>query len=258
VLNPTSIEQSVLRSSLIPGLLSVVKRNYDFQNHDIKAFEIGKIHFKIDDHYKEQSMACCILSGMIAPHQWDCDDREVDFFDLKGIIEALFHEIGAEDIIFERSTFPLFHPGRQAKIFSKGLEVGSIGEIHPKLQQKIDVPQRIYAAELNLHDLYSIRHKATKMEPLPLYPSSSRDWTVTVREEVPVSQLFNAIRTIDSPYLEAVKLKYIYRSEKLGEKKKNVTIHFIYRDLKETIENKTVDLEHARVVEIASHAIKEV
>jgi phenylalanyl-tRNA synthetase beta subunit len=94
------------------------------------------------------------------------------------------------------------------------------------------------------------------MSTIPSYPSSSRDWTVTVKEDVPVSQILAAIRLIDSPYLEQVVLKYIYRSDKLGEKKKNVTFHFRYRDLNETIENKTVDIEHARIVEKATDVIK--
>jgi phenylalanyl-tRNA synthetase beta chain len=255
VLNPTSIDQSILRPSLIPGLLGVVKRNFDYQNHNIRGFEIGKIHFK-DQHFQEQSMASMVFTGLAMPHSWDSTDRSVDFFDLKGVIENLFKALRVENVTFEKSNLAFFHPGRQAKIMCQGLELGILGEVHPELQIKLDIPERIYCAELNLQDLLAVRSKPKKMEAMPLYPSSSRDWTVTVKEEVPVSQILTAIRSIDSPYLESFKLKYIYRSEKLGEKKKNVTIHFIYRDLNETIENRTVDLEHARVVEMATSSIK--
>lgn len=256
VLNPISVEQSVLRPSLIPGLLQVVRRNWDYQNPNIKGFEIGKIHFKTNGHFKEQTMATFIFAGLAHPHSWDSTDRTVDFFDLKGILENLFRGLRIDRVTFEKLSLPFYHPGRQAKIVCNGLELGSIGEVHPQLQRKFDIPERIIVAEISLQDLLSQVGKPNKMESLPLYPSSSRDWTVTVKEEVPVSRILDAINSIDSPYLELVKLKYIYRSDKLGEKKKNVTMHFIYRDLNETIENKTVDLEHARIVEQATEAIK--
>ena len=201
-------------------------------------------------------MATFIFAGLDHPHSWDSTDRMVDFFDLKGVLENLFKGIGVDRVSFEKLSLPFYHPGRQAKIVCNGLEIGSIGEVHPELQMKLDIPERVIVAEISLQDLLAQKGLPKKMEPLPLYPSSSRDWTVTVKEEVPVSRIFDAIHSIDSRYLEAVKLKYIYRSDKLGEKKKNVTMHFIYRDLDETIENKTVDLEHARIVEQATEAIK--
>ena len=256
VLNPTSIEQSVLRPSLIPGLLNVIKRNIDFQNAHIRAFELGKIHFKVDDYYKETTAITLAFAGDSLPHSWDTADRAIDFFDLKGVIENLLIGLRIEEVKFEKSTLPFYHPGRQAKILVGVQEIGTIGEVHPELQRKLDVPERIYVGEINLQDLMDLVPKPSKMKTLNLYPSSSRDWTVTVKEEVPVSHILDAIHTIESPYLEEVRLKYIYRSEKLGEKKKNVTFHFIYRDMKETIENKTVDIEHARIVEMATAGMK--
>lgn len=253
VANPTSLDQSVLRPSLIPGLLAVVKRNIDFQNAHLKGFEIGKIHFRMNGAYKEPSMAAFAFAGQAAPHIWDGLDRPVDFFDLKGAIESLLSGMRVEAVQFEKSHLPFYHPGRQAKIVCSAVEIGTLGEVHPELQRKLDVAERIYVAEINLQDLMALLPPPQKMKKLPLYPSSSRDWTVTVREEVAVSSILEAIRSIHSPYLEQVHLKYIYRSHKLGERKKNVTFHFIYRDVQETIENKTVDLEHARLVELASN-----
>lgn len=252
VLNPTSIEQSILRTSLLPGLLQVAKYNYDHQNHNVSGFELGRIHFKEGETYKEQSVVGIILMGKSHPHHWLNKPSEVDFFVLKGIIENILSELNVENVTFKESTYPTLHPGRQASFFLGALEIGSLGEVHPAILRRLDVPQRIYFAEFSLQDLQQVRNPEQKMKPLPIYPCSERDWTVTVAEEMPIQSLLNNIHAVDSRLLEEVTLLDIYRSEKLGAGLKNVTIHFVYRDKEKTIEQEAVDAEHKRIIEQAS------
>jgi len=249
VINPTSIEQSTLRTSLLPGLLQVVKYNIDHQNHDIRGFEIGRIHFKDKDQYKEQSMAGIILSGKRRPQYWGDKPQDMDFFDLKGVIENLLTEIGVASPTFKNIGLKAFHTGRQASIYVNSLELGSFGEVHPAILRRLDVTQRILFAELNLHDLFHVRSVGPqKMRPLAIYPGSDRDLTLTLREEVPIEEVFAAIRSIPSAYLEDAALIDIYRSEKLGKDLKNVTFRFVYREKDKTIDQATVDAEHQRLV----------
>lgn len=254
VLNPTSIEQSILRTSLLPGLLEVVKYNVDHQNTDIHGFEIGRVHFKQNSQYVEQSVLGVVLSGSTAPESWSEPLREVDFYDLKGVIENLFRGLGIKNVEFKPNELTVFHSGRQASIFVGALEVGSIGEVDPAIQRRLDVAQRIYFAEINLPDLYPLCAGQTRMEALPLYPSSGRDWTVTLKEETAVEEVFKILRQTNSRLLESINLvpNAIYRSDKLGSGIKNVTFHFVYRDRKKTIAQETVDAEHARIIERAS------
>lgn len=250
VMNPTSIEQSVLRSSLLPGLLQVVKYNTDHQNNNISGFEVGRIHFKDGDHYKEQSMAGVILTGKRAPHHWDEKPQETDFFDLKGILENILTGLGVPKVSFKNLGLSVFHSGRQAAIFADSLELGSFGEIHPSVLRKLDVPQRIFFGEINLHDLFQVRRQGTqKMEDLAIYPGSDRDWTVTLQEDFPIEKVFSAIRSIPSEYLEEASLVDIYHSDKLGKGYKNATFHFIYREKSKTIDQATVDAEHRRLID---------
>nr|MBA2727759.1 phenylalanine--tRNA ligase subunit beta [Parachlamydiaceae bacterium] len=88
VLNPTSIEQSILRTSLLPGLLQLVKYNHDHQNSHLAGFEIGRIHFKSNGNYKEQSMLGIVMAGDADLAHWSRKSSKLDFFDLKGIIES--------------------------------------------------------------------------------------------------------------------------------------------------------------------------
>lgn len=249
VLNPTSYDQSILRPSMLPGLLQIAKHNIDRQNFDISGFEVGRIHFREGSQYKEQSMAGILMTGCYRPHHWEHKSDQVDFYDIKGILENLFEELGIVDASFKPSSLKTFHPGRQATIEANGLVLGLVGEIHPSAIRKLDVEARILYAELNLHMLIQASKKTDLFTPLPQYPSSKRDWTITLKQEVPVAEVMDAISSIDSPILEKVVLLDLYQSDSLGKDKKNVTFHFVYRDRTKTVSQEEVDNEHARITQ---------
>jgi phenylalanyl-tRNA synthetase beta chain len=250
VLNPVSVEQSILRTSMLPGLLQVAKNNFDHQNLDVSGFELGRIHFKDGDGYKEQTVFGIILMGKSHPHNWKNKPHEVDFYDLKGMIENILNELNVKNFSFKESLFQTLHSGRQASIFVDALELGSFGEVHPSILRRLDVSQRIYFAEISLQDLQQVRSPDQKMTPLAIYPCSKRDWTVTVSEDVTIESLMTKIHSQGSKLLEDIHLLDIYRSEKLGTGKKNVTLHFIYRDKNKTIEQEAVDAEHKRIISV--------
>lgn len=255
VINPTSIEQSILRTSLLQGLLHVVKYNRDHENLTIAGFEVGRIHFKSDGKYQEPLVVGIILAGKNAPYHMCPKPNDVDFFDLKGIIENLLEGLNIKRYTFRPSNIDSFHTGRQALIQVDGVDVGSLGEIHPSIQRKIDMPERIYFAELNLTDLLNAKRGDLKMRPLPQYPSSERDWTVTVKDEVAVQQIINSIQHIPSRLLKEISHVDNFHSEKIGKGVKNVTLHFVYRDDKKTLEQEEVDNEHARIIATAHKMI---
>ncbi|MGK5595255.1 MAG: phenylalanine--tRNA ligase subunit beta [Parachlamydiaceae bacterium] len=256
VLNPTSIEQSILRTSLLPGLLQVVKFNKDHEVPNIAGFEVGRVHTKNEGRYKEQTVAAVVLAGNNAPFYHEPPVQTFDFYDLKGVIENLLQGLNIKRFSFKASSLPTLHNGRQAALIVDSKEVGSLGEIHPSILRKMDIPDRILFAEINLHDLFKASRMELKLKPIPIYPASERDWTVTLQEQVPLQQLLGSIQRIPSPLLEDVSLKDIFRSEKIGKERKNVTLHFVYRDLEKTISQDEVDKEHARIVETATHMLE--
>jgi len=248
VLNPTSIEQSILRTSLLHGLLGVVKYNYDRQIHNIAGFEIGRIHFKEKESYIEQPVASIVLSGKSRPDHWDRKPLEVDFFDLKGIVENIVNECKLQDVAFRPSSLPLFHPGRQAAIYIGPKLIGMMGEVHINVIRRLDIPQRILVAEINLHELHALVVRNTAFEEIPPYPSSERDWTVSLDNDTPIDELFQAIRKNATPLLEKSSLIDLYRSETLGSNIKNATFRFTYRDKEKTLNQELVDTTHQRLV----------
>lgn len=249
VLKPSSVDQSILRTSLLPGMLQAVKHNFDRQNEDLAAFEIGRIHFKDGNEYHERLTAAILLTGKRRPYHWEQKTEETDFFDLKGILENLLEGFHIEKHTFESSRLKSFHPGIQAEISVNDLRLGALGEVHPDRLKKLGIEKRVYFAQIDLHDLKKVKGKEKKMTSLPQFPGSDRDWTATFHRDIPLGKVFDVITVFPSKLLKGVKLLDVYESEKLGKDKKNITFRFTYRSDKQTVEQPQVEKEHTRLIE---------
>jgi phenylalanyl-tRNA synthetase beta chain len=249
VVNPTSIEQSILRPSMVPGLLQVVKHNVDRGNHAVAGFEVGNVHFRTEKGFGQKSTAGIVLTGPAAPLFWeDGRSREADFFDLKGIVENIFEGARVKIDRFIPSNFPDYHPGRQATINAGGVQIGVIGEIHPQIQRRLDVSKKILVAEIDLATMRMLKGGAPQMVPIPQFPGSDRDWTITLKEEVPIGLIFESVEKLNSKLLKGMELISIYRSEKLGGDRKNVTFNFVYRHEEKTLSHDVIEREHGRII----------
>lgn len=256
LLNPASLDHAILRPSLLPGLLATYKLNYDHEVNSIALFEVGRIHFKEDKNYIEPSVAAIFLGGSAALPHWQNKEREVDFFDIKGIVEALLTNIETRTLDFQPSHFKNLHPTRQAYIICGDRHVGVMGEVHPLILKKLAIPKRAYFAEINLEDLRLHAHEHHKMVSLPLYPSSTRDWTLSLSKEIAISEIFSLIKKANSSLLESVFLVDIYENEKLGTGVIHATFRLCYRDLQQTIEMREVEKEHVMIMQSVLSALK--
>jgi phenylalanyl-tRNA synthetase beta chain len=257
VLNPTSQEQSKLRLSLLPGLIEVVKNNQNQQIHDIFGFEIGRVHFKHENQFKEHTNAAIVLSGKDRPHFWDGNDQEVDFFTLKGIIENVLDSLYFQKPYFRPLKLNTLHPLRQAAIFIEDRMVGAMGQVHPSLLRELDIQKSVLFAEIDLHDLFKAEKRQEKMNKLMQMPSICRDWTEPCRKELTVQTLLDFIETLSSSLLESVNIKSIYENTKLENSKKNVTLRFVYRDSNRTLSIQEVDDEHKRITKATSEFLNQ-
>ncbi|OGN71527.1 MAG: phenylalanine--tRNA ligase subunit beta [Chlamydiae bacterium RIFCSPLOWO2_12_FULL_49_12] len=247
VLKPASMDQSILRPSLLPSLLLCVKHNFDHQNSDLYSFEIGRVHFKEKEDYKEESAVGIVLAGKSSPYHFDPKPREFDFLDLKGIVENLLEGLLFDDPCFKTSHLPSFHPKRQASIHVGTERAGVIGQLHPALLQHMEIEKPVYFAELSLFALSLCFKKRVFFSGLPLFPSSQRDWTLTVSDRVTIRELTQAILSASSPLLERITLLDLYKSDQIGKDRKNVTFRFIYRDPDKTLSMDRVEQEHAAI-----------
>ncbi len=239
-----SEEYSILRTSLLPGLLQAVSHNLAQKNNCIPAFELGRIHFLQNEKAVEIPMAAILLTGERAPSHWSSKPSHFDYFDLKGMIENLFNGT------YLPSKHISFHPSRQADIQIDDLIIGSLGEVHPSLLEKFDIKQRVFYAELNLSSLLERKKTTFKVAPLPQFPSSERDWTIALDLKTPIDPILQAIHSIHSPLLESAGLLDLYIPE--SAEQKNATFRFIYRDKFKTISFEEVEIEHAKIVALVT------
>ncbi|MBM3207200.1 MAG: phenylalanine--tRNA ligase subunit beta [Chlamydiae bacterium] len=249
VLQSKSNDYSVLRSTLLGGLLTSIKHNISHQTSTIPGFEIGRIHLKQDEVVEEISCAGIVLTGKSSPHHHDPKARDVDFFDLKGIVENLFDFFKIVGVTFEISHLHNFQPGRQARMKILDQSIGVIGEVHPATLQKIGIDQRVYFAEINLHELLQLQNRDIKTKPLAMFPGSERDWTMTLKKEVSLDHIMKTISSEESRLLEKVYMLSLFESDKLGADKKNITLRFCYRDSEKTISYETVESEHSKLTQ---------
>ena len=229
-------------------MLQAVKHNFDRMNFDISAFEIGRVHFKDGENYRERATAAVLLTGKKRPQHWGDKPKEVDFFDLKGIVENVLESFLVKGTLFENSSLKSFHPGKQALFRTSDVRLGVLGEVHPDRLRRLDIEERVFFAQFDLNDLFEVKGGDKQMSPLPQFPGSDRDWTLTLKKEMPIAKVFEAIDSIPSKLLKKRSLLDLYESEKLGGDKKNVTFRFLYRSDRQTVEQAQVEKEHARLI----------
>lgn len=246
-LHSKSEEYSVLRTSLLPALLHVAKTNLDQKNLTFHAFEIGRIHFLQEKKVAELPIAALLLTGKATPQHWSHKTPDVDLFDLKGLLENLLESLNIKNSSVQPSSHISFHPGRQANLFLGDLNIGSFGEIHPSLLERFDIKQRIFYAELQLQSLIDLPKSPIRMTPIPQFPASQRDWTISLPLHMPINTLFQTIHSAASPLLENLELIDLYTPE--GASEKNATFRFTYRDRQKTISFEEVEAEHAKLLQ---------
>jgi phenylalanyl-tRNA synthetase beta chain len=244
-LHSKSEEYSILRPSLLPGLLQVTRSNFDQKKQQFAAFELGRIHFQQNEKPVEFLMAAILLTGKISPPHWDRKPEEADFYDLKGLLENLLQSLCINSYEFAPSSHPTFHPGRQANLNASLVCVGCIGELHPQLLAKLDIKQKVYYAELNATHLRTLQGPPAKMKPLNQFPASERDWTIALKPKESISPLLHAIEAFSSRLLEKFEVIDLYQNED----QTNITLRFVYRDPSKTVSFEEVESLHAKMIE---------
>ncbi len=246
VLHPSSVEQSVLRTSLLSSMLLSVKHNFDHQNRSLAVSEIGRIHFReANGSFHERLCAGILLTGATAPPTWKTDNASVSFFDLKGILENIFEKLHLPTPYYKTSTLPPLHPLQQSIIEINALPVGFMGQVHPQTLQHFDIDQPLFFAQIDLHDLLQYVSLDRKMRAIPQFPGSFRDWTIKVDQSTSYQSLHALFHSFPSSIIENITLHDVYIQEK---ETKNLTFRFSFRHPKKTLQNTAIDKEFDRLI----------
>ncbi|MGI6584560.1 MAG: phenylalanine--tRNA ligase subunit beta [Gracilibacteraceae bacterium] len=240
ILNPLGEDQSIMRTTLIPNMLEVISRNYNMKIAEGKFFELSKVY--LADELTVEKLAEereTLAIGMYG---------NVDFFDLKGVVENLMDELHVDKYRILPSNNDSMHPGRTAELLLNNRRVGFLGEVHPEVLDKYDIPARVYIAEFNFEEILLQCNMNIKYKILPKYPSVARDIAIVVAEEITAGQLEETIRNKGGRLVEDVKLFDIYRGSQIKEGYKSMAYSIVYRSDEKTLSEEDITRVHNKIV----------
>lgn len=254
LLNPLNAEQSVMRQSIIPGLMRSVAYNQSRGVHNIQLYETGVVFFGAEGKKspKERNRLAAVMAGAMNDPAWNKESLNFDFFGGKGVIESLMRELALAKPRFKALSAeeaPHLQPGRAAQVLDGGTVLGWIGEIHPLACDTYEVQAPLVAFELDLDALIKCARPARDYVDVPVFPAVTMDVAFVVDEEVTHEQLLRCITSAGGKLLDTVQLFDVYRDEaRLGVGKKSMAYALEYRAADRTLTTEEVDKQHARLI----------
>jgi len=198
--NPLAADMSVMRTSLLPGLLETVKYNLNRQQDRVQIFECGIKYLLQDADINEENALSFAVSGNVTNLHWDVEKRPFDYYDMKADIEALLEMAGSLDgVEFSASEHPVLHPGQTARITRNNEEIGWVGALHPALASEMGLPDGVICCELQLDSLQ--KGSIPQLKPVSKYPSIRRDIAIIVDAEITAHKVRECITNVAGKYL---------------------------------------------------------
>lgn len=250
--NPLTIEQSILRTTLLPSMLEVVARNLNRQINQVGVFEIASAYFPKQVSLEQLALEIPQLAGAITGYSSYSGENIVaedgGFFLLKGIIENLFSRLSirAQFVSVEAAGF---HPGRTAVVISGDVIFGVIGEVHPLVLENYKIAKRVCAFEFNFANIIAKAKIDKFYRPLPKFPSITRDLAIVVNDSISSSDLVALISKVGGELLEKVTLFDLYRGTNIAKGKRSLAYSLVYRAKDRTLTDEKINTVHKQIVE---------
>ena len=246
--NPIASQLSVMRSTLIGGLVANVVTNLKRKQSRVRVFETGRCFFRdahggpVEGFHQPWKLAGLGYGGAF-PEQWGAPARNVDFFDIKADLEFLLAPAVAR---FEKAVHPALHPGRSARVVVDGKAIGFVGELHPQWLQKYDLPLAPVVFELDLD--------AVKSAALPQYvevsrqPPAIRDLAIVVDQELQLQLLIDGLTANRPALVQDVGLFDVYTGKGVAPGKKSLAFRIVMQDTQRTLQDAEVDAAMQQLV----------
>ncbi len=250
--NPLTVDQSVMRTSLIPGMLGIMKENIAYGEKDLKLFEWGEVFIDNGEGLPHEKLSLAgLVTGLYRPKEWYEEARKVDFYDIKGAVELLLRSLGIRDISFiNNETETGYDPQFSCRIRVSDSYVGSLGMIDPAVIERYDIKtEAAYLFEIDIEELLKIIGSlSNKFEPFINYPSVIRDLSIVVDRRTESALLYDIIRREGKELIESVKLFDLYEGKKMGHSKKTLSFRICYRSREGTLDGDVVNRMHETII----------
>jgi len=246
--NPMSSQQEIMRPSLLSELMGVLNWNLNRKNTLLQLFELNKVYIM----NKESGQADEIMRLSIGicgnkPGNWKEKPRDLDFFDLKGIIEILMDSLGAAGYRLEKTEHLSLKENMSIAINAGGRVCGAFGEVKEDVARKFDIKRKVYLAEISLDALLGCANLKKTFRPLPKYPSVKRDIAILLDDTINASGIYDVIKEEARQLVKSVEVFDLYKGRQIQEGKKSLAYTIQYRSDERTLNDKEVNDIHKKV-----------
>jgi len=246
--NPQSEEASVMRSSLVPGMLDMLAYNLNRGSANVRLFEAGSVFSSEADKAVEVKRICLGATGSATEPSVHQAARALSFFDIKGDVETLLHGFQHNNLTYDSKTSEYYHPGRSARALMDGALVAQFGQIHPETAAKRKLRQDVFIAELYLDKLYQHELREIRYEPLPRYPAVERDFSFIFSDSVTFEQIKQAIENLRLNDLRSFVPAEIFRGESVPAGKYSLLLRAAFQSHERTLRDDEIAQWSERII----------
>jgi phenylalanyl-tRNA synthetase beta chain len=255
LMNPLTVDQSVMRTSLVPGLLTTVKNNIMNQERELKLFEWGKIFIRKEGEQLPEEKVClaAIMTGPYRQKTWYDNERSVDFYDVKGAVDSLLKGLGLQGFVFKRDSallLPGYDAGISSYITSSGSLIGQVGLVSSKTMEAYELQkEKAYLFELDIQALLKELPKTKKFKPFAKFPPVYRDISIIVKRQLESYEIMQAIKQEGAELVESVRVFDLYEGGKMDPSEKALAFRVCYRSQKGTLDGAEINRLHESVID---------
>ena len=239
VKNPIASDMSVMRTSLVSGLLKSAQYNVNRQQQDLRLFEAGMVFLPDEDKISQVNRIGGFMTGSREPELWANSAEQIDFFDAKREVELLLEATLGDAVVYEKVDLGSFaHPGQSARILQNDKEIGWIARLHPTVQSKMDIEKTAFLFELDTESVFSQR--LPSFRPLSKFPGVRRDIALLVDKSIQVSELIAEAHKHCGELLTESRIFDIYHGQGIDSNEKSVGMGLTFRDYSRTLNDELV------------------
>ena len=248
--NPLSAAFGILRTTLLPGLIDVLASNARRQGAEMAVFETGTVFRNVGANKRPIELNK-LGGGLFGAENNLWQQDAPNFYQLKGVLEMLFEHLQLSDFHLEfAEARPYLHPGRKAELIIEGQKLGFIGEIHPQLAEKNDLPQGAAIFEMDLDKLFALsKAKSYHYQQITKYPVLDRDLAVVIKEEIAVGEILQAIKNAAGEMLKEIKLFDIYQGDQIKSGYKSAAFELKFQAEDRTLRDEEVNERFNKIVD---------
>jgi phenylalanyl-tRNA synthetase beta chain len=251
LMNPLVDEHAVMRTTLLPGLLQTTARNFSLRNLNLRIFEMRRVYWITSGQElpEEPLHVAGIMTGQRDPEGWNQSKEQVDFFDLKGVVESVAAMFRLQDLTYTQGgAEPFYHPGKSAAIICSGELIGTMGEIHPDVLESFGLEKGVYYFELDFARMVKFASLTPQIVPPSRFPDTYRDIAMLVAEETAAAAITDAINRVRIDKVRSVDIFDLYTGDKIPPGQKSIAVRVRYGAFDRTLTDEEVNKYHQKIL----------